>query len=981
MGKLLKDLTNIGSQIQEGDKILVERESKGYSANLSEMLATKADADHSHDEYLTELPEGLATETYVNDKVAALVDGAPDALNTLDELAAALKDNKDIVDVLNNSISTKQDKIDDLATIRSGAALGATALQSETYKGTVTSVKINGTTKNPSNGVVDLGIVITSHQDISGKADKSSLATVATSGSYNDLSNKPTIPAAVTESTVSGWGFTKNTGTYSKPSNGIPKSDLASDVQASLGKADTALQSIPSEYVTESELTSELNKKVDVGNAVTKSYVDRQVNAALSGSGIIPSYVTTGCERIAENILRTRNAYSFVMGAISDLHTTGSDSSASGVEHACLAFNEINKLTQLDMIANLGDVMKGYMDDINDEGFKFVKQQMDAVAKSVPLLQLEGNHDDLSDLSTEDMKQKAFAYIGANNVNVVTDFNNRYRNYGYKDFDDLRFRVIYLNTTDCTEYEVTENIRISPTQLSWLVNTATNFSNKTEPSTWHFIVLSHVPLNAQYESIAALQTILKAMVSKSSGTVRVEGTNISYNFGSLAQKLVCHIHGHIHNFRTEWFGDLLSITVPNACFERNNEYGMLHESETIRNIFGDVDKNGNQRQFNKTQASGEDTAFNVFVIDSRVNNKIYAYNYGAGINRTINLTTKEITESSYESIGGEILPDGIYINSIPLSTIIGGSEIYNDGLGYKNDTYISSSSGGDSSTVNHFATGVMHYPMQLNYTPDIYILGADVNLDDSYTRMGFYKETGLVRFVSTNDISNYFEVVKLADKYYKLKVLYRGNDKSDGQGMSNIGYNHGVISGVRISLPGTGEDVIVSIQNPIVSSIFEGIEWVEYTNQVPTSQDMSGNIYNEGLGYKEDYRLGSSSGESTNTGSIISGFIPYNGEVIRAYGSTSFKPDATGYYIIFYDSAFNMKLCAAATRINSDPGVYFEEIDRRCVFTIDPSLATASDLKSATTYPWFRVSLPLCSHHKFAVTLNEKLIVETETDE
>ena len=55
--------------------------------------------------------------------------------------------------------------------------------------------------------------------------------------------NKPTIPAAVTESTVSGWGFTKNTGTYSKPSGGIPASDLTTAVQTSLGKADTALQS------------------------------------------------------------------------------------------------------------------------------------------------------------------------------------------------------------------------------------------------------------------------------------------------------------------------------------------------------------------------------------------------------------------------------------------------------------------------------------------------------------------------------------------------------------------------------------------------------------------------------------------------------------------------------------------------------------------------------------------------------------------
>lgn len=34
-------------------------------------------------------------------------------------------------------------------------------------------------------------------------------------------------------------------GTYSKPSGGIPKTDLASAVQTSLGKADTALQTAP----------------------------------------------------------------------------------------------------------------------------------------------------------------------------------------------------------------------------------------------------------------------------------------------------------------------------------------------------------------------------------------------------------------------------------------------------------------------------------------------------------------------------------------------------------------------------------------------------------------------------------------------------------------------------------------------------------------------------------------------------------------
>lgn len=39
------------------------------------------------------------------------------------------------------------------------------------------------------------------------------LAAVAKSGSYNDLIDKPIIPAVVTESTISEWGFTKNTGT------------------------------------------------------------------------------------------------------------------------------------------------------------------------------------------------------------------------------------------------------------------------------------------------------------------------------------------------------------------------------------------------------------------------------------------------------------------------------------------------------------------------------------------------------------------------------------------------------------------------------------------------------------------------------------------------------------------------------------------------------------------------------------------------
>ena len=53
-------------------------------------------------------------KTYVDNSIADIVDGAPETLNTLNELSAALKDNADIVDVLNQSISSKQDKIDNI---------------------------------------------------------------------------------------------------------------------------------------------------------------------------------------------------------------------------------------------------------------------------------------------------------------------------------------------------------------------------------------------------------------------------------------------------------------------------------------------------------------------------------------------------------------------------------------------------------------------------------------------------------------------------------------------------------------------------------------------------------------------------------------------------------------------------------------------------------------------------------------------------
>ena len=73
---------------------------------------------------------------------------------------------------------------------------------------------------------------------------------------------------------------------YSKPSGGIPKTDLASAVQTSLGKADSALQSVPSTYRTASaQDTIDSGKQAKItASGLLKGNGSGGVSAAVKGT-------------------------------------------------------------------------------------------------------------------------------------------------------------------------------------------------------------------------------------------------------------------------------------------------------------------------------------------------------------------------------------------------------------------------------------------------------------------------------------------------------------------------------------------------------------------------------------------------------------------------------------------------------------------------------------------------------------------------
>lgn len=381
-----------------------------------------------------------------------------------------------------------------------------------------------------------------------------------------------------------------------------------------------------------------------VTSASGTSSADLKGEPGKDSKEFVPDYVVSEAESVADKILAVRNADTFTMACISDLHTSGNDVSAAGVLHAGQAASEIQDLTELDLVAVLGDIQVGDFEKSTTGSFKFVKKCFSDIAGRVPFMHLQGNHDELPSDTTEEARQRYYAYIGANNVGTVTDYANKFRNYGYRDFNNYKVRVIYLNTADVSEYAMTYDNNITADQMTWFVNTALKLSGKDDAAEWGVIVCGHHPLNwvaSGNGSVTKVLDVLNAYKGRTSGSVTVDGQSVLYNFSGETSEFICHIHGHLHNFREEVMGTnkVLSITVPNACFNRNNEYGNYDFAAypDVVKRYGDNGENndgtGAQRTYPKISGTANDTAFSVFAID-RASKTVHVFNYGAGIDRT-----------------------------------------------------------------------------------------------------------------------------------------------------------------------------------------------------------------------------------------------------------------------------------------------------------------------------------------------------------
>lgn len=173
-----------------------------------------------------------------------------------------------------------------------------------------------------------------------------------------------------------------------------------------------------------------------------------------------------------------------------------------------------------------------------------------------------------------------------------------------------------------------------------------------------------------------------------------------------------------------------------------------------------------------------------------------------------------------------------------------------------------------------------------------------------------------------------------------------------------------------VRIPAVTGDIVITAVAQKDGTVDESPSGEVTDNLVPTSIDTDGSIYN-GVGYQQGYRLNSSGSTSVLEGAIVSGYIPYAGEIICIGGSAAATAGTVGNYISLYDSSFNWLNSLGFDNLNAY-GASWSQSGDQYQLTVDPaalSNTTAQEQLAAAAY--LRCSLgAVAQAEDFTVTLN-----------
>ena len=351
-----------------------------------------------------------------------------------------------------------------------------------------------------------------------------------------------------------------------------------------------------------------INEKTEWENDAIKLFangLEIQGNSVVSNNLVIPkedndepsaddTEITTLLKKDLEDFTNEILQKDFDLGflAVTDIHALKDD------VYKIMAYFAENHIG--DFVVNLGD-------NTHDQKTKKAKMELlkklfevSQSGKGLEVYNLRGNHDNnpqgsfisrdpntkqyiTTDENYPKLKDKSFHISDKQYYNISTRTPKELRrlypnNYFYRDFEDSKIRAIFLDGGDIYDKYTGElmtdalNVMYQQDQIDWLVDTALNFSDKTDKLEWSVLTLSHCqPI--------FIEPILKAFMDGASvegeytynDTYAFEPFTVSWtcNFATMnrcTMEYLGHISGHYHKDRA--FDIFNQITDPDEQRKR-----------------------------------------------------------------------------------------------------------------------------------------------------------------------------------------------------------------------------------------------------------------------------------------------------------------------------------------------------------------------------------------------------------------------------
>lgn len=355
-------------------------------------------------------------------------------------------------------------------------------------------------------------------------------------------------------------------------------------------------------------------------NTIVKATIE-----ALETNSSTPGFIVEEAQTVADLAINKINSRCLISAFISDIHLeSNKNASELSLQLAAAGIEEIRKIIPLDFVADLGD------NGEEKTSHNFIYKNLYNSILGTNSFWLRGNHEGSAynysegtgyeQLVTDD---DVYNYVGIKNKGHVINADDRRGIYGYKDFDDLRLRVIYLNTSEGysnysdIDKNDSEKIIMTDTQITWLTNKALDFKDKEEISKWKILLISHVPLDwkPDLNSNSPIEKVITAL-NNYTGEATIVGS----------------IHGHTHNCGTGVITldngkKFPRFAIPNICAARYNEYAS-RENTLNWGEFQDNENKTTPIYYYKEPSDKGATQFCIVVTDLE-NEQFYAINFGA----------------------------------------------------------------------------------------------------------------------------------------------------------------------------------------------------------------------------------------------------------------------------------------------------------------------------------------------------------------